>query len=96
MEYLMKIIDLLNERKIQIVLVSPPLYWDCYDRTNWEQKAWADNYIKNLCQEHPEIKYIDMEFDSTFLDEDYKDESHLCDTGAAKFMQKLNHAFSGN
>lgn len=94
--YLMKIIDMLNDRNIQIVLVSPPLYWDCYDRTNWEQKAWADNYIKNLCQKHPEIKYIDMEFDSTFLDEDYKDESHLCDTGAEKFMKKLNQALSGN
>lgn len=95
-EYLFKIIDLLKERNIQMVLVSPPLFWECYDRTNWEQKAWADAYIQNLLEDYPGIKYVDMEFDTSFWDEDYIDESHLCDTGAEKFIQKLNQALSVN
>lgn len=95
-KYLMKMIDMLSERNIQIVLVSPPLFWDCYDRTNWEQKAWADNYIRNMCEKYPSIKHVDMEFDSTFVDKDYIDESHLTDEGSVKFMKKLNDALSNN
>lgn len=88
--YLLKILDVLKERGVTPVLVSPPYYWQCYNKTNWKQKKWAQDYITNLCKSNPEIIYIDLEDNDMFDDEDFIDESHLSEVGAEKFTQQLN------
>ena len=92
--YLFKIIDLLKKKNIKLILVSAPYYWECYDRTNWEQKSWIDKYIQNLCKDNPQIQHVDMEFDSTFYFYYFYDESHLSEKGSSKFIKKLNIVLS--
>ena len=89
-DYLLRILEMTSKSNIKVVMVSPPLFWKGYKRTNWGQKRWVDQYIQRLCLEHPSIQHIDMEFDSSFVDKDFYDESHLSELGSVKFMKKLN------
>lgn len=93
-KYLNRIINILNENNIRLVLISPPYYWEHYSRTNKKQALWAKSYIANLRKENTNILYIDMEEDKDFVEDDFFDESHLNELGAAKFMSKLNDTLS--
>lgn len=89
-DYLTKTLRILNEKNISAVLVSPPYYWDCGSKkVNHEQKKYLQYCIQKLSKEY-RFKYVNMETDSTFHDEDFYNETHLSEYGAEKFTQKLN------
>lgn len=88
--YLVKTFDKLMKKKIQVVLVSPPYYWNCgFGIANKEQKMFAKNRITELRKKYP-IQYIDLESDTTFTYDDFFDETHLSELGAEKFTQLLS------
>ena len=54
-----------------------------------EQLQFFDDYMRNFCNRYP-VKFIDLEEDTTFVDEDFFNETHLSEYGAEKFTQRLN------
>ena len=89
-EYLLKSIDLLMEKKIAVVLVSPPYYKECFKRVNGEQVRFIKDYMQKFCAHYP-VRYIDLEADTSFVAEDFFNETHLTEYGAEKFTQRLNN-----
>lgn len=88
--YPIKTFKLLMEKNITIVLVSPPYYWNCgFKNVNMTQKKFIENYTVELCKKYP-IYYLNLESDTTFIDDDFFDEIHLSEIGAKKFTKKLN------
>lgn len=96
--YLKFIINELTKRNIQVVLVSPPYFWDYgFDNANKEQMSFLSRYMANLCEEYP-VAYLNLESDTTYEYDDFYDESHLSDSGAEKFTRTidefvLNHTY---
>ena len=90
-KYLKDLVSMLEEKKIQIVLVSPPYYWQCTDNINYEQMKWSNNYIDDFCKQHPNIIYINFETEHNFEEKDFFDESHLSEVGARKFTRIINN-----
>lgn len=88
-DYFLKTIDLLKEKKITIILVSPPIYWGEYVGVNDDQQRFIKEYAENLAKKYA-LYYVDFESDTSFLCEDFFDEGHLNNKGAEKFTGKLN------
>lgn len=89
-DFLLKTIEMLCEKNILIVMVSPPYYWDCgFKNVNEGQRRFVKRYMDDLCRKYP-ILYFDHESDSTFTYDDFFDEMHLSEIGAEKFTEKLN------
>ena len=94
--YLEKTFDMLMKKKIQVVLVSPPYYWNCgYGIVNKEQKMFAKNRITELRKRY-HFQYIDLESDTTFTYDDFFDETHLSELGAEKFTHMLSKKAKSN
>ena len=87
--FLLKTIKLLDDKRITLVMVSPPYYWDCFKEINDAQKQYLNSYMNSLCQKYP-VKYINLEADTTYEYDDFFDETHLSDRGAWKFTHQLN------
>lgn len=88
-KYLISIITMLSECNVKIVLVSPPYYWGEYEK-NIAQESFVKQEIKDLCANNP-VKYINMESDTSFLYDDFYDETHLNEVGGEKFTKKMNN-----
>lgn len=87
--YLEKIIQMLQNRKIETVLVSPPYYWKCVANPNIEQQVFVNNKASELSKQY-NVQYINLEDNDEFTYDDFFDESHLSEYGAEKFTQVLN------
>ena len=85
---------MLIERNIDVVLVSPPYYWDCFENSNSEQKMFIKDYISSLCNEYP-VHYVDLESDKSFSYDDFFNETHLSEIGAEKFTKILYEYIKG-
>lgn len=88
-DYLLKIIEFVHKNNVKIILVSPPYYWKCFSTINYAQKEYIEKYTNNLCAKYS-IKYLNMENDTSFVNDDFFDETHLSELGAEKFTKKLN------
>ena len=94
--YLILTIKMLLERNISIVLVSPPYYWDCgFKNVNYEQKRFLNEYMVKLCKEYPSVHYLNMESDTSYIYDDFFNETHLSEIGAEKFTMRLNNYIKG-
>lgn len=91
--YLEKILSMLNSKNIKVVLVSPPHYWACFNEENKEQKEFLHDYIITLRKKY-DFKYINLENDSRFVDNDFYNETHLSEIGAEKFTKILNDSIN--
>ena len=90
--YLIRTIKMLLERNISIVLVSPPYYWDCgFKNVNYEQKRFLNEYMVKLCKKYPSVHYLNMESDTSYIYDDFFNETHLSEIGAEKFTMRLNN-----
>ena len=93
-EYLEKSLELLNNYNIEVVLVSPPYYWDSgFKEVNYAQKRFIKSYICQL-QNSYKFYYLDLESDSSFTYDDFFNETHLSELGAEKFTKLLNDTVS--
>lgn len=88
-KYLNNIIKSLEDLNISVVLVSPPYYWGDYTAINRNQVEFIKNTVMSL-SEDINCMYVDMESDTTFVYDDYYDETHLNEFGGEKFTRKLN------
>ena len=89
-DFLLKTLEMLCEKNISIVMVSPPYYWDCgFKNINEQQRCFVKRYMDDLCSRYP-ISYFDHESDSTFTYDDFLNETHLSEIGAKKFTEMLN------
>lgn len=86
--HLIKNLKMLKEKGIDVVLVSPPHYWADF-QPNKKQVEFLHQYIASLQQTYS-IRYIDMQFDKDFVEDDYYNETHLSEFGAEKFTKKLD------
>ncbi len=77
-------LDMLIEKGIAIVLVSPPYYWKEFKGVNTTQMKFEKDYLAKLCVKYP-LHYIDLECDERFSEDDFYDEAHLSEVGAQKF-----------
>lgn len=93
--YLMQTFNMLMKKEIEIVLVSPPYYWNCSYNINMEQKKFFRNYMAQLCKDYP-VRYIDLESDTTFVYDDFFNETHLSELGAEKLTRILNEKIKRN
>lgn len=93
--YLLKSIQLLKEKQIRLVLVSPPCYWEGFERVNEEQQQFVKDYARQLCDSY-QIEYIDMESDTSYHDEDFFNETHLSEVGAERFTRTLSDRIVGS
>lgn len=90
--YLIQSLKMLTKRDISIVLVSPPYYWDCgFTDVNYNQKRFLSDYIEKLCEKFPSIHYLNLESDTSFVYDDFYNETHLSEIGSEKFTLKLNN-----
>lgn len=89
-EYLLNTINILRNKRIAIVLVSPPYYWNYTQEYNKKQKLYSDNFISELCKKYPEIKHLNFETDTSFVECDFFNETHLSEFGAEKMTKKIN------
>lgn len=87
-EYLSNLCILLKNKNIKMILVSPPVYWDGFPDINEDQLQFSRKYIHEFCEQN-KVRYIDMEFDSTYNKLDFSNENHLCQSGAIKFTKKI-------
>lgn len=87
-EFLIKNIEMLTDRSIDVVLVSPPHFWGDF-KPNQKQLDFLHNYIGELQRKY-RFRYIDMQFDKEFVDRDYYNETHLSQYGAEKFTKKID------
>ena len=92
--HLMKIINMLKEKNVELVLVSPPHYWGQF-QPNKGQLEYLNEYTEQL-QKKYNVRYFNMHFDSDFNDEDFHNEAHLSKEGAVKFTRKLHSLINGN
>lgn len=92
-DFLNKIFNMLMDRQISIVLVSPPYYWNCgFKYVNEVQRQYVKKYMNSICRKYP-VLYFDYESDSTFVYDDFFNETHLSEVGAEKFTVKLSNDF---
>ena len=87
--YLIKTLEMLTKEKIQIIMVSPPYYWNYAKNINTMQKEFIKEQILDLCKKYP-IKYLDFESDTAYQYDDFYNETHLSEIGAIKFTEQLN------
>ena len=89
--FLIRTIKMLVERNISVVLVSPPYYWNCgFKNVNEGQKRFLSDYMKKLCKTYPSIHYLNLESDTSYVYDDFFDETHLSENGAEKFTRRLS------
>lgn len=89
--YLIRTFKMLMEKNISIVLVSPPYYWDCgFKNINNEQKRFLSEYMVKLCEKYPFVHYLNIESDTSYIYDDFFNETHLSEIGAEKFTTRLN------
>ena len=89
-DFLIKTLEMLCEKNISIVMVSPPYCWNCASKNiNEQQRCFVKRYMDDLCSRYP-ISYFDHESDSTFTYNDFYNETHLSEIGAKKFTEMLN------
>lgn len=94
--YLIQSFKMLMEKNISIVLVSPPYYWDCgFNNVNIEQKRFLSDYMEKLCKKFPSIHYLNLESDTSYIYDDFFNETHLSEIGAEKFTMRLNNYIKG-
>lgn len=89
LKYLEKILKMMNDSDIKVILVSPPYYWGGYNGINWGQKYFVKESISKLSEDYLFL-YVDMEDDSSFVYDDFYDETHLNEFGGEKFTKQLN------
>ncbi len=89
--YLVCAFKMLMERNITIVLVSPPYYWNCgFKRVNEGQRRFLSEYMIKLCKKYPSIHYLNLESDTSYVYDDFFNETHLSEIGAEKFTRRLS------
>ncbi len=86
--HLMHLIELLEGKGIELVLVSPPYFWGDF-KPNKSQLAFLQQFVGGLQQKH-HIRHIDLQFDHDFVDSDFYNETHLSEFGAEKFTKKID------
>ena len=90
--YLIRTFKMLMERNISIVLVSPPYYWDCgFKNINKEQKRFLSEHMTKLCNKYSFIHYLNIEADTSYIYDDFFNETHLSEIGAEKFTITLSN-----
>lgn len=94
-ESLLRTIRLLSDNDIAIVLVSPPYFWDKYKDINRVQLEYEKRFIAHLCEDYPQIHYVDLEDKKRFDENDFYDESHLSKVGAQKFTVMVGESIKG-
>ena len=81
--------ELTHNAGARLVLLGTPLYKTYLDDLNPEVLNELENFVKDLQKDFPNVEYYDFTADPNFLDEDFNDASHLTDSGARKFSEKL-------
>ncbi|HEY0801771.1 MAG TPA: hypothetical protein VGD54_13065, partial [Steroidobacteraceae bacterium] len=88
MSYLRHMIEMLNARQVELVLVTPPV-WQGYasrlDPLYWNQAQAAMLELTQL----PNVRYFSFLTAPQFQAEDFLDADHLNRTGAARFTTML-------
>lgn len=69
-------------------LVSPPYYWKGFDDVNSKQMNYLSSYVEEFTRRH-NVNYINLQSDTSFVEEDFADAVHLSSKGAEKFTKKL-------
>ena len=92
--HLIKLIEMLDKRGVELVLVSPPHHWGDF-QYNEEQMKFLNEYTSQLTEEY-HVRYFNMHFDEDFNEDDFHNEAHLCEEGAVKFTRKLHQLIDGN
>ncbi len=88
--YFIGVIESLLKKGISVVLVSPPYHQICFRNYNTDQLQFFKDYMKTLCGKYP-VRYIDLEGDTTFTDDDFFNETHVSEYGAEKLTRRLNN-----
>ncbi len=87
-QYLRMILNLLKEKKIQLVLVSTPYYNGSLNLLNQQQQSFVDDYTAELVDKEG-VMYLNFQYNTDFKDADFFDEAHLSRVGAEKFTKML-------
>ena len=48
-----------------------------------------------LCKKYPSVHYLNMESDTSYIYDDFFNETHLSEIGAEKFTMRLNNYIKG-
>ena len=87
-QYLKKIVDLLKELNVRLVLISTPYYNGSFRFLNQQQQSFVDGFISKFVEEN-DVLYLNYQYSTKFVDDDFYDEAHLSKTGAEKFTRML-------
>lgn len=77
--------ELANDQGAKLILLVTPMYKTYNKTTNPIVKKEMKTFVASLKHKYSNIDYYDYSTDKRFVDEDFKDASHLTNIGANKF-----------
>jgi hypothetical protein len=87
--YLNEMIEIAKTKKIEVVIVTPPVYKTYYENCN-EKLVMANDHLTQSISNFNNIKYFDYLKDKRFDKNDFYDNDHLNMQGAKKFSSIIN------
>ena len=89
-DYLKQIVATCEQRDVQVVLVTTPIWYRYYELMNKDQLNKMYSYVEDLFFQHSNVAYYDFMTDDRFSVDDFFDQDHLNGLGAERFTMLLN------
>jgi hypothetical protein len=91
-ESLDKLLTETAQRKIKVLLITPPAYESYVKHLKPTQLELMYSTISTFQKKYPHVSYIDFLKDPDFTRKDFFDSHHVNEIGAEKLTKKINHA----
>ncbi len=88
--FLRSILAYAQDRKIKVILYTPPAYRTYTENMNPGQWKETQETVRQLQQEYPDVFYFNFLEDPDFDPEDFYDGDHLSLQGSRKFTLRMN------
>jgi hypothetical protein len=86
-----KIINYSKNKKINLILYTPPAYITYREKLNREQLNLTISTIENLVRKESKVFYLNLLNSESFKSEDFYNADHLNEIGAEKLTHKINN-----
>ena len=86
----MRIAALCQEMDVTLILLTTPTYRTYQENLMPEQLCQMHAFCRQVESAFPNVRYLDLETDERFVEEDFYDADHLNEVGARKLTQILD------
>ncbi len=92
--FLCDILSWCRKHKVEAIMLNTPVTATFRQYEDPRQKAYNARMLRTLLHDYPEVKYLDLEADTTFNDDDFFDADHLNHEGARKLSLRLQQTIN--